>query len=254
MPFVPSNFYRTSLADLHQRLQDSAITRTYLTGTGIRLDGTMPNPDDLYELPIGIFSIIEFAHLFSVFDNSRVHQQAQYSLGPDEAPPGLYFTIANSHLIQHPNKNRLGLYATPNGGTDLFIDGLHVDHYTLNEHNAPPTLGTISFALCAIMGHLAGLSHISLVAAGGRGFDQRYIGYRVWPRLGFNAPLTQGEAAQVPHLAHCRTVQDILATDAAWWDNHGSQRLMTFDLTANSTSWKKLLLYIDRKLSEAGLP
>lgn len=254
MPLPPSAFYQTHLSGLHQQLLASPIVRSYLTGTGIRLDGIELNPDDLYELPIGIFSVVEFAHLLSVFDGSRVHQQAEHSFGLDEAPPGLYFTIANSQLIQHPGKNRLGLYAAPNGGTDLFIDGLHVDRYFLNEHHTPPTLGTVAFALCAITAHLAGLSHVSLVAAGGHGFDRHHIGYKVWPKLGFNAPLWPEEVAQAPHLAHCQSVQDVLATDAAWWADHGSQRLMTFDLTASSTAWQKLLPYAGRKLSDGRLP
>ncbi|MBF5007156.1 hypothetical protein [Diaphorobacter caeni] len=254
MPHSPSDFYLTHLVDLHQRLCDSPVARAYLTGTGIRLDGTELSPTDSYDLPMGRFSITEFAHLFSVFDGSRVHQQVEHAFGPDEAPPGLYFTIANPHLIQHPAKNRLGLYADPDGSTDLFIDGLHVDRYVLSERNTPPSLGTVAFALCAITAHLAGLSHVTLVAAGGNGFDQRYIGYKVWPKLGFDAPLWPDEVAQAPHLAHCQSVQDILATDAAWWDKYGSQRLMTFDLTANSTSWRNLLPYVNRKLSEGRLP
>lgn len=254
MPLEPTPFYRTHLAELHQRLLESPVARAYLTGTGIRLDGAVLNAEDRYELPIGMFSILEFAHLLSIFDGSRVHQQVERTFSPDDAPPGLYFTIINSHLIQHPSKNRLGLYADPTGGTDLFIDGLHVDQYFLNERNTPPMLGTVAFALCAITAHLAGLSHVSLVAAGGRGFGARHIGYKVWPKLGFNAPLESDEAAEVPHLAHCTTVQEVLATDATWWDDHGSQRLMTFDLTAGSTSWQKLLPYAGRKLSDARLP
>lgn len=254
MPLDLTSFYRTHLAELHQRLLDSPVTREYLTGTDIRFDGVNLNPEDRYELPIGTFSILEFAHLFSIFDGSRVHQQVERAFSPDEAPPGLYFTTINPHLIQHPSKNRLGLYADPDGGTDLFIDGLHVDQYFLNERNTPPMLGTVAFALCAITAHLAGLSHVSLVAAGGRGFGARHIGYKVWPKLGFDAPLEPDEAAEAPHLARCTTVQDVLATDATWWDHYGSQRLMTFDLTAGSISWQKLLLYAGRKLSDGRLP
>src|SRR5690606_64068 len=117
----------------------------------------------------------------------------------------------------------------------------------------PPTLGTIAFSLCAITAHLAGLSHISLVAAGGVGFDDRYIGYKVWPKLGFDAPLEPDEVADIPHLAHCVSVQEILEVDAAWWEQQGSQRLMTFDLSAHSVSWQKLLPYVGRKLSNGGL-
>ncbi|MFT4102194.1 MAG: hypothetical protein QM674_14385 [Burkholderiaceae bacterium] len=95
----------------------------------------------------------------------------------------------HSRLIQWPRKNRPGLYTSPNGDADLFIDGLHVDRYFLNKHHTPPSLGTVAFSLCAITAHLAGLTQVTLVAAGGRGFDQRYVGYKVWPRLGFDAPL-----------------------------------------------------------------
>jgi len=103
------------------------------------------------------------------------------------------------------------------------------------------------------MAHLAGLSHISLIAAGGLGFDEHYIGYKVWPKLGFDAPLAPGEVADAPHLAHCSYVQEVLALDEAWWERQGSQRLMTFDLSAYSTSWKKLLPYVGRKLSNGRL-
>ena len=255
MLHAPSDFYQTHLAELHRQLLASPITRAYLTGTGIRFDGIEMAPLDLYELPIGTLSIVEFAHLFSVFDGRRVHEQVQRSPGPDDAPPGLYYTVANARLIRHPGKNRLGLYTDSDGnGTDLFIDGLHVDRYVLNKKSTPPTLGTVAFALCAITAHLAGLSHVSLVAAGGHGFGRSYVGYKVWPRLGFDAPLWSGEVAKAPHLADCRTVQDVLAVDAAWWDNHGSQRVMTFDLRASSASWLKLLPYAGRKLSEGRLP
>ena len=115
-------------------------------------------------------------------------------------------------------------------------------------------MGTVAFALCAITAHLAGLSHVSLVAAGGSGFVNHHIGYKVWPKLGFNAPLLPNEVAQAPHLAHCQSVQDVLSTDADWWDQNGSQRIMMFDLSAFSASWEKLLPYVGRKLSDGRLP
>ncbi|MCC7330493.1 MAG: hypothetical protein IT484_10150 [Gammaproteobacteria bacterium] len=253
MPLQLSDFYRTDLAALHQELLSSPIADAYFNGTDIRLDGTDLLPDDHFELPFGSVSTVEFAHLFSVFDGSRVHEQILKEAEQD-TPPGLYFTVVNNQVIQSPHKNRLGIYRDQRGEADLFIDGLHVDHYFLNEHLTPPTLGTVAFALCAITAHLAGLSQVSLVAAGGRGFDRRHVGYKVWPKFGFDAPLEAGEVSNAPSLAHCQSVQDILAVDPAWWDNYGSQRLMTFDLTAASTSWRKLLPYVGRKLSDGRLP
>jgi hypothetical protein len=248
-----SDFYRDRLAVLHQQLQNSPIARVYLTGTGIRFDGVNLMPEDRFELPFGNFCTLEFAHLFSVFDGSRVHQQVVKEAVHD-APPGLYFTVVNHHVIQSPHKNRLGIYTDQSGGADLFIDGLHVDHYFLDGHRTPPTLGTIAFGLCAITAYLAGLSQITLVAAGGRGFDTRYIGYKVWPKLGFDAPLEPGEVTDIPHLAHCSTVQQVLESDSTWWEDQGSQRLMAFDLAAHSTSWQKLLPYVGRKLRPGSIP
>ncbi|MNK10572.1 hypothetical protein D3C87_285990 [compost metagenome] len=252
MPLKPSDFYRTHLAAMHRELLAHPIARTYFNGAAIRFDGIELLPNDHFELPFGTLSPIEFAHLFSVFDRSRVHQQPVKNAVQD-APPGLYFTVINNHVIQSPHKNRLGIYTNQRGDSGPFIDALHVDHYFLNKHQTPASLGAIAFSLCAITAHLAGLSQVSLVAAGGRGHGNRYIGYKVWPKLGFDAPVDPGEIADAPHLAHCGRVQDILAVDVAWWEGLGSQRLMTFDLTAHSASWGKLLRYMRRKLSSGRL-
>lgn len=92
--------------------------------------------------------IITKAHPSS--SRSRVHEQAEKRPSLDDAPPGLYFTVVNNKVIQNPHKNRSGLFVEEAGSTDLFIEGLHVDHFFLNEHKTPPSLGTFAFALCAI--------------------------------------------------------------------------------------------------------
>uniref|UniRef100_UPI0033401F9F hypothetical protein n=1 Tax=Castellaniella defragrans TaxID=75697 RepID=UPI0033401F9F len=247
VPFSSSGFYQTHIADLHRRLLVSPIVRTYLTGTGIRLDGVNLVPTDRFELPFGTFSTVEFAHLFSIFDGSRVHRQVERSPSADEAPPGLYFTIINSRLIESRHKNRLGVFQRADAAIDLFIEDMHIDHYYLKERQTPPNLGTLAFTLCAIMAHLAGMGRITLVAADGQGSNARYVGAKVWPKLGFDASLLSGETAGVPHLAGCMTVQDVMARDPAWWAEYGTQRWMAFDLRAHSISWQKLIPYISRK-------
>lgn len=248
MPLAPTEFYQTHLAGLHQQLLTHPLTHTYLSGTSIRVDGKSVMPEDRFDLPFGNVSTIEFAHLFSIFNGSRVHQQAAKT--PEQStPPGLYFTVINNNVIQSPYKNRIGIYTDQTGATDLHIDALHIDHYFLNVQT-PPLLGTISFAMCAITAHLAGMSQVSLVAAGGRGFDHRYYGYKVWPKFGFDAPVERGEISDAPNnLAHCTTVQQVISTDQAWWEENGSQRMMTFNLTAHSASWEKMLTYLGNKLS-----
>lgn len=89
---------------------------------------------------------------------------------------------------------------------------MHVDHFFL-RHQAPEWLGTIAFALCAMIAHRLGFSRISLIAGGGRGHDPRMIGYFFWPKLRFYAPLEPDEADMNAAIAACRTVQDVMAID-----------------------------------------
>jgi len=209
--------------------------------------------DDRFDLPFGTFSTVEFAHLFSIFDGSRVHQQAEKSKSLDEAPPGLYFTIINPQLIESQHKNRIGIFQRDDTAIDLFIDDMHIDHYYLNERRTPPNLGTLAFALCAITAHLAGMGRITLVAADGAGSNTRYVGVKVWPKFGFDAPLWPDETAGAAHLADCASVQDVMAVDETWWAEHGTQRHMMFELAAHSVSWRKLIPYAKRKITQARL-
>lgn len=99
----------------------------YLTGAGSRFDGAELSAADWFELPSGTISTQEFSHLFSVFDGSRVHQQAEKKPSHDDALPGMYFTVIRSRLIQSQYKNRAGLVTEEVGTTDLYIESLHVD-------------------------------------------------------------------------------------------------------------------------------
>jgi hypothetical protein len=253
MPLQTSDYYRTHLAPLHQELLTHPITLHYLSGNGIRYDGADLIGANRFVFPFGTLSTLELAHLFSIFNGSRVHSQAQHSNGADDAPPGMYFTVINTKLLQGPHKNRSGIFVEETGTAGLHIDGLHIDHFFLNKQITPPMLGTIAFALCAITAHLAGLRTISLIAAGGKGYNRRHVGYKFWPKLGFDAALVPGEIDGVAHLQGCRAVQEVRQRDLAWWETNGSQRLMTFDLdSAPGTAWQKLLPYASGKISSGG--
>lgn len=252
MPLQTTPFYRSHLADLHQVLLAHEITRSYLTGTRVRFDGVELGPTNSFDFAFGTLSTLEFVHLFSVFDGSRVHGQAERRPGRDDAPPGMYFTVINAKVIQAGHKNRSGIFSEETGTAGLFIEGIHIDHFFLDKHRTPHGLGAIAFTLGAITAHLAGLDEISLIAAGGKGFQQRHVGFKVWPKLGFDAALLPDEQRSAPHLQGCHTVQDILDADPAWWEAEGSQRLMTFDLRPRSRSWRKLLTYTGEKFSAGG--
>ncbi|WP_260435028.1 MULTISPECIES: hypothetical protein [unclassified Burkholderia] len=122
---------------------------------------------------------------------------------------------------------------------------LHIDHVFLRRQ-APDYLGTVAFALCAITAHCLGYRRITLLAGGGEGYDEHLIGYRYWPKIGFDAPTEPHERA-IPAFADCWTAQDLIACDHPWWEVHGSQRLMEFDLGSGSRSWAKPLDYLLEK-------
>jgi hypothetical protein len=249
MPLAPTEYYLEALCRLHQALLAEPIVQTYLTGTDIRNDGPTLQPSDEVILPFGVLSPMEFAHLFCIYNGSRVHRQAENMVSLDQAPVGLYFTIINNHVLQNQHKNKFGLILEDAQTPGLVIQYLFTEHFYLNERRTPRKLGTFSFALCAITAHLAGLKHIDLIAAGGEGFEKRHIGYMFWPTLGFDGPIDPEETANAAHLHGCKTVQEVLLVDAKWWEDNGSQRRMRFDLVPQSKSWLKLIHYARSKLS-----
>ena len=252
-PLPVLSFYQTDLALLHGQLQRHPVAQAYLSGQNIRFDGAALTQTDRIELPAptGSVSTLGLAHLFSVFNGSRVHQQCKIRTGLTTRRQGCTLRVINRRILQY--KNRTGIFKE-HTHPELFIQGLHIDHFFLRKERSRARLATIAIALCAITAHLTKFGTISLVAAGGRAYNKRHVGYKVWPKLGFDANLLPGETSSDPRLQQCQTVQDILAIDAEWWRVNGSQRLMTFDLSPNSASWRKLLLYVHEKLLSDGEP
>jgi hypothetical protein len=250
VPFSPID--QADLAVLHGQLQRHRVAQAHLSGQNIKYDGAFLTAADRIALPepLGNVTTLELAHLFSIFNGSRVHQQVQNANGPDDAPPGLYFTVINRRILQY--KNRTGLFKEDALQAGLFIHGLHIDHFFLRKTNSGVNLATIAIALCAITAQLKRLGTISLIAAGGKGYSRRHVGFKVWPKLGFDAKLLPGETDDDPHLQFCQTVQDVLRIDPEWWSANGSQRLMRFDLSPNSASWRKLIPYVHEKVLSAG--
>jgi hypothetical protein len=240
-------FYQSHLSAIHALLRAEPLARKYLSGFGIILAGKPLGLDQIVEVMGHRLSSLEFAHLFSIFNDSRVHGQREDSQASSQMPAAFYFTTVNPVCIQAPFKIKLGLFHGP-GSSGSFVKGLHIHRYFLNAAVSGQGLGSIAFGLCAINAHLMGLEDIQLIAAGGVGYPKRQYGFKVWPKLGFDAPLDPDEINGHPQLTSCRTVQDVLEIDADWWDRHGSSRLMIFDLRANSASWLKLLGYLHRKL------
>jgi hypothetical protein len=242
-------FYRDRLAPLHQELLDHELVHSHLCVDNVRFDGIHIRPQDKLNLGFSELTGLEFAHLFSVFNGSRVHRQIQRGIGLDDSPVGAYYTVINTRVLQNQHKNKIGIVELGDE-TTLVIRGLYVDHFFLHNEEArsPASLGSIATCLSLITAHLAGLNQVSLIAAGSAASKRKLIGYKFWPKLGFDADLAPNEIAGAEHLADCRTVQDVLARDPKWWDANGNQRVMSFSLRAGSTNWDKMVAYIYQRL------
>ena len=149
------------------------------------------------------------------------------------------FVVTNQPLVVIVYRTR----AKQTGGSN----NLHLGQIVLDPC-VPEKFCTIAYGLMAITAYKYSFKQITLFAAGHgaqtQGLHSDMIGYRIWPKFGFDAPLMPVDLQVAPQLSHCRSVQQVLATDACWWTNHGSGRTMVFDLEPESRSWHILINYI----------
>lgn len=190
-------------------------------------------------------SAAQAAALFLLLNRSRVNLRQI----DDGEPPGFY-CYSMHRWVQPGHWNVVGIYTTPDG-QGVYLNSL-IDHIFFREDDdVPDRLGTAGFVLLAVAAYRLGFRKISLLAGGGApkfwaDWDiQGMIGYHVWPKFGFDAPVRAEEVADVPELADCRTVQAVVARDPIWWKEEGGNgRVMEFDLTPCSASWSVLLNYV----------
>lgn len=192
--------------------------------------------------------VAQAAALFFLLNHSRVDLR-QVDAGDDGVPPGLYFYSMN-RWIQQGHWNSVGIYTTADGH-GVYLNSF-LDHiFFRDEPDVPDRLATAGFVLLAVAAYRLGFRKISLLAAGGA---PRFwadwaiagmVGYHVWPKFGFDAPVEADEVAGVPGLENCRTVQAVVGIDPVWWEEEGGNgRVMEFDLAPGSASWSVLINYV----------
>ena len=152
---------------------------------------------------------------------------------------GNFEMVIQGPYISHKNtvcikRDTSGLY--------LYLD------YIRFEDNAPSGLGTMMLSRMAHEAKRLGLTHISLLAAGGTNLkydwgENDFSGYYVWARLGFDAalkPVMQELVDCDPQLSGSIRVSDIMTRNRDWWRTNGSGDYMEFDLSDGSLSWNTL--------------
>lgn len=107
--------------------------------------------------------------------------------------------------------------------------------------------GLRSFATMVEAAREAGVRYVDAYAEGRPG--SKMTGYCVWPRFGFEAPLTGAEIAALPdELREARTLNDLHEAEGGeWWRQHGSGRRTVFTLDDESRQLALLKRYLRRK-------
>jgi hypothetical protein len=176
----------------------------------------------------------------------KVHAQ-------DDAPAGLDIRSHSAYVLEGES-NSVIVYDSQDGAA-LWMTGLHINRVMLSPQ-APERFTTVAFGRMAIDAYRLGFRHINLFAAGhgplDHADDDALIGYAIWPKFGFDAPVLPAELYRFPdaRLKHASSVQDIIGAVPEWWEQHGSGRAMTFDLAPHSRSWSILLHYLHNTLWE----
>jgi hypothetical protein len=115
------------------------------------------------------------------------------------------------------------------------------------QPDSPKKIGLISLAREIFQAEKFKFTYIRTFAAGKK--DEGNIGYYVWARFGFNAPLTQKEKAKLPD--SLKTANDLnelfkLGGKFWWWQN-GTGRDMIFELDESKTSYQIWQTYLQEK-------
>ncbi len=236
-----------NLSHAEALLMAQQIARDYFQGelyqrNGTRLGGITIKQEDgsSWELDES-----QTGRLFMIPDDSIVWALLVREDG--EAPAGL--DVKANNLFMAEDESSSVIAYRDEEGTALRVDALFIRRIMLSA-DAPERLATVAFGLMAISAYRLGFRHIALFAAGNGPIDpgdpDGFVGFAVWPKFGFDAPLDPAELNGAPSeaLRACKSVLDAIAVDPDWWAAHGRGREMQFDLSAGSRSWMILLNYL----------
>lgn len=175
----------------------------------------------------------EFATAVAAMDDSRIQVFEQ---------DGRIMTLASHHWLEDEQKRFL--YRNQQGA--LVIKNVL---FKLLEY-APDGLGRDAFVRQIIGARALGVNYLETFAAGSKQAEG-WNGYYTWPRLGYNALLTDDEKRLLQFLPGFRGVRDlndlILRGGGTWWKDAGDGRDMVFYLDGRRRSVKILLLYLREK-------
>jgi hypothetical protein len=138
----------------------------------------------------------------------------------DDGTPAGVNVISSNGFVQEGEEVAVVAYSDINGA-GLRLDALYLSRVMLAV-DAPERFCTVAFGLQACTAFRLGFAEITLFA-GGRGLGEveldadDLIGYQVWPKFGFDAPLQAADLNRDARFSNCLSVQDVVERDPLWW-------------------------------------
>lgn len=237
-------FLHSHVEPLHERLSGHDLAK-FLAGHRVRFVGEDLTGDSV---KIDVLNIphLDFCRLFILFNGARAGEYANLRRTSYGTPVGFFvLSLSESFALEEV---RVGLYA--HGWLAIRGFSLFIAHLVLNRELAPRRLGGMAVSLSIVAAYKSGMRYVDLYAdrAGQIGNRPPLIGYAFFPKLGFDASLTDAEMND-PEFDGCRTIQDVRDKLPGVWEARGSGRLMRFDLTPSSRSWMVLIKYCGEKFN-----
>lgn len=150
------------------------------------------------------------------------------------------FSVSISGKSHHVADMQRTLKVTPHGELEI-----RNDMFSVRRNHRGQGIGENVFSQQVEQAARSGVRRITALSARTAGMN----GYKVWPSLGYNAPLTnyqkqrlQDDVRLPEHVRQAQDILDLYQTQEGkdWWSKHGESTRMDFDLHPGSKSMQAL--------------
>lgn len=204
------------------------------TGISVDLDISVAGDDFSWLSDVGTL-----ARLTGAADNSRILACR------DRSQVGsIILTVTNASVFKYPSEYVL-FNDADSGELKLLLESMY-----LREELQRAGIGPRSVMISLLAAKDLGLDGVALLAAGSAAKRSIFVGYYVWPIIGFDAPVPLEKIKLLPDsLAGVTRLSDLAKSEEGrrWWYDNGSPMEVDFDLADGSVSWQLFHSYAKRK-------
>jgi hypothetical protein len=181
----------------------------------------------------------------------------------EQTPDGVLAVVTNPAFFAHPTK--LIFHSLPSGGCGVYVNLVVAAKHPTLTCIAGLMLSRMLEQMDAVPPGAAPFEEMTMLAAGGRCWlpmnaaGERWSGWVVWPKYGFDMPVQPITTNTFPAFQHvpafknapnkCANVSDLLTLDKGpeFWEVVGDGHYMSFDTAPGSRHRSTLAAFMKRK-------